>query len=383
MARRTEGEEAESSRLLAADWGSDPHTAAFGPGSAQDGGDPSHKTSPPLWTWLLLIASVLAFSSSGIVFSMMPEVPAMTLAAWRLQMTTAIMVPAAVFEVVAQMDTNTRWRLARAVWTLLLNGSLLALHFGLWVLSLKTTSLPHAMLFVCMAPVIVALSMWIMRQPISWGELGGTALGTAGAALLALSSAHSGAAGPGAASWRGDLAALAAAALFVAYLSIGRRLRAWMPIFTYSTLVTEAGAAVLTLAAACIEGSTPRHDPRSAHYGLFQWASSASYFPKIAYLAVVPGLLGHTGFNALVKYMDPLILTLVGTMEPLVGSFVGHAMGLVELPHPLTYIGGAVVLASTVIVSVAGHHRQKAEQKESERRIRSKSHLTTASVQLT
>ncbi|KAL6775784.1 hypothetical protein ACKKBG_A18460 [Auxenochlorella protothecoides x Auxenochlorella symbiontica] len=156
-----------------------------------------------------------------------------------------------------------------------------------------------------------------------------------------------------------------------------------MPIFTYSTLVTEAGAAVLTLAAACIEGSTPRHDPRSAHYGLFQWASSASYFPKIAYLAVVPGLLGHTGFNALVKYMDPLILTLVGTMEPLVGSFVGHAMGLVELPHPLTYIGGAVVLASTVIVSVAGHHRQKAEQKESERRIRSKSHLTTASVQLT
>lgn len=130
-------------------------------------------------------AQVLAFSSSGIVFSMMPEVPAMTLAAWRLQMTTAIMIPAAVFEVVAQMDTNTRWRLARAVWTLLLNGSLLALHFGLWVLSLKTTSLPHAMLFVCMAPVIVALSMWIMRQPISWGKgnlglLGRSRRGTSG-----------------------------------------------------------------------------------------------------------------------------------------------------------------------------------------------------------
>lgn len=152
-------------------------------------------------------------------------------------------------------------------------------------------------------------------------------------------------------------------------------------------------------------------------HGVFGWVDP-SYLPYVLYLAVVPGIVGHTGgpagqagmapptrrpllhpsrsrllslapiacpqgitfhavlarrhaparaspllpwpgFNTLLKYLDPLVISLPCNLEPLIGSLLGWAAGVVSPPGGLTYAGGALVVASTLVVSYASHMREK------------------------
>ena len=52
----------------------------------------------PWFAWPLLVASLIAFSSAAVVFASIPDVPTCTLAAWRLQLTTFLLTPAAVYQ---------------------------------------------------------------------------------------------------------------------------------------------------------------------------------------------------------------------------------------------------------------------------------------------
>ena len=42
-----------------------------------------------------------------------------------------------------------------------------------------------------------------------------------------------------------------------------------------------------------------------------------------SYLGVVPGIVGHTGLNTVLKYLSPLVITLSCTTEPLIGACMG------------------------------------------------------------
>jgi drug/metabolite transporter (DMT)-like permease len=64
------------------------------------------------------------------------------------------------------------------------SGTALALHFGLWVSSVQSTSLPHALLFVSATPVVLAGAALARRVPLSRGELAGTACAMLGALVL-------------------------------------------------------------------------------------------------------------------------------------------------------------------------------------------------------
>ena len=65
------------------------------------------------------------------------------------------------------------------------------------------------------------------------------------------------------------------------------------------------------------------------------------------------------GFNTLLRYLDPLIISLACNMEPLIGSLLGWAAGVVTAPGAWTYAGGGLVMASTLMVSLASHRREQ------------------------
>ena len=289
---------------------------------------------------------------------MMPEVPSLTLASWRLQATSVLLIPACALELAFWTPADVRLRILHSIGLLAVNGAFLGLHFGLWVLSLQLTSLPHAMLFITMSPVFVALASWARGRPISRGELAGTALGVAGGALLALTSVHHGGGSERDPSWQGDACALAGAGLFVLHLEMGRRLRGFTPMLTYSAVVTSIAAGLLVVGAVALEGSGLLGDRRGhASFGVLQWLVDRRYIGMILMLAIVPGIVGHVGFNTIVKHIDSLVLTLASSVEPLLGSCIGYALGLVSAPPLLTYVGGFTVIASTIIVPIAGHAR--------------------------
>ena len=58
--------------------------------------------------------------------------------------------------------------------------------------AIEHTSLIHAYLMVSVTPIAIAGGTWLLRRPISRGELLGTALATAGVGLLTLGPAAEG-----------------------------------------------------------------------------------------------------------------------------------------------------------------------------------------------
>lgn len=155
----------------------------------------------------------------------------------------------------------------------------------------------------------------------------------------------------------GDLSAFLTAVFFCGYIIIGAHLRKWLPIFLYATPVTGFAALLLSIAALASGKATLF---ASGNSGLFGWVTDVNYLPKILYLAVLPGIVGHTGFNALLRWMPALLITLALTLEPLIGTLIGWSLGLAQVPGVWTYTGGAVLLGSTAIVVVAGDRRQQA-----------------------
>jgi drug/metabolite transporter (DMT)-like permease len=306
----------------------------------------------PAWAWGVLALAVCAVSSAAAVFSLMGDVPPLTLAAWRLQLTAVLLSAGAAAEAralphAARADTRSPRTLA----LLAASGAALAFHFGLWVYSIKATTLQHSLLFVSCAPLLLAGGALALRHPISRGEVGGAALGAAGAAVLAAGAAAGAARG---ATLRGDAAALAAAAAVIPYLLVGHRLRSWMPLCCYAAPVTAVGAALLTAAAAAA-GARPG---AAGAAGLFGWAASRRHGGLVLYLALGPGIVGHTGINAVLLHLDPLVVALAMNAEPLLGSAIGAALGVAAPPGVATLLGGALVLAAAAWVAVAGAARE-------------------------
>ena len=155
----------------------------------------------------------------------------------------------------------------------------------------------------------------------------------------------------------GDLSAFLTAVFFCGYIIIGSHMRKWLPLFLYASPVTNFAAVLVSFAALMCHEAT---FVGSGNSGLFGWSTDKSYMYKIVYLALVPGLIGHTGLNTLLKWMPALLVTLALTSTPLIGTFIGWYVGIAKLPGLWTYCGGAILLVSTIGVIIAGDKREKA-----------------------
>ncbi|MEW5305400.1 MAG: hypothetical protein WDW36_007940 [Sanguina aurantia] len=349
------GREQQYSDLEGGDWNS---VSGSGRTEAVDPESPVHRRTVPIFVWPLLTAAVLAVSSAGAVFEQMRDVAPFTLAAWRLQLTSVILMCGALWQW-RGMDVELR-ECTRSCWRWLVgSGLFLAVHFGSWVWSLEHTSLTHSLLLVCSSPVIMAGLSFVLLRPVSMGEIVGTGIGLLGGIVLALG-AISGRESE--VTFAGDAAALLAAVAAVGYLEIGRHLRKTknIPIFVYAFPVTAGAALWLTLTSLIVDGSSLF---ASGSKGTVGWLTDAHSGPLVVYLSFGPGLVGHTGFNTLLAYLSPLVLALTMQLEPLLGSLMGWAGGVMLAPGLLTYLGGGVVLLATGIVTAAATKREMREER--------------------
>ncbi|KAK9824921.1 hypothetical protein WJX74_006823 [Apatococcus lobatus] len=300
------------------------------------------------WTaWALLAAAIISVSSAAVTFASMTEVPPVTLAAWRLQLTSFLLAPGAVYQY-RHMPSDQRQQLLRSVPLMLASGTFLALHFACWVWSIDHTSLPHALLFVSSTPITVAAGMLLLRKPIFLGEVGGSLMALGGMIVLTHNTGKD-----QQVTIAGDLSALGAATFVIGYLSIGRMLRAWMPLYLYAAPVTGIAALLLSLAAIPISPARPFVMGTG---GLVGWLLP-KYLPRVLWLAVGPGIMGHTGLNAVLKYFPVLFISLAVTTEPAIGTLMGWVIGLVEAPTIWTWAGGTILLSATAVVTLAMHQR--------------------------
>lgn len=231
-----------------------------------------------------------------------------------------------------------------------LSGCALALHFGSWVASLDATSLTHSLLFVTAHPLIIIVGMGFLgtffighRLP-NRRETLGAIIGFSGAALTLLDQGHQ-QGGHTVTLW-GDALAFFGAVFVVGYIISGRILREWMPIFLYAFPVTLLASILLVPASWIME-------PEFASFGVMGWIE-AEYFPWFLALALIAGLLGHTGLNTCLRYISPLTISTSVTLEPLIGSFIGWAFFDSGVPGQWTWVGGPILILGVVLVILGG-----------------------------
>ena len=314
----------------------------------------------PLWVWAQLAAAVLAISTAGIAFDRLPEVPPLRLASWRMQATSAVLLVGARREWRAADAPARDFALRRdTLAKLAVSGVCLGVHFGLWVAGLQSTSLSHSLLLVSCTPLFLAFGALALGFAVSRGELAGAALGVAGVALVAFDKRR--ATNLERVTWQGDVLSLGAAVAIIGYMHIGAELRQTMPLFLYAFPVTATSAAFLSFAAVVVG------EPTSSEAWLldvFGWALASPpsrllrRFAVVSYLALGPGLIGHTGYNAVLRHVTPLVVSTALTLEPALGSALGYFLGVADAPGAQTLLGGAAVVCAvaTVIAASARRH---------------------------
>ncbi len=304
--------------------------------------------SVPIHAWILLAASIIAVSSAGAVFQMISSVPPLLRASWRLQATALMLFPFAIYQYV-NLDDELKKSIMelKNISIILGSGICLWLHFGSWVWSLDNTTLPRSLLFVTSHPLVIVLGLWIIKKPVDHKSAIGALIGFCGATVIIL-----GVESEGSASIQGDAAAFIGAVTVVGYLAAGRILREWMPLFIYAFPVTFLAAILLAASSIIFEDSSINNTTSSL--AIFGWLTM-SWLPYVFYLAIGPGIVGHTGINAVLKWFSPLLISVCLVMEPLIGSIIGYLLGTTSIPGIWTWMGGLLLIFGTLMVTTAQH----------------------------
>ena len=307
-------------------------------------------TSTPGWVWGLLVAAVVGVSSAGALFTEVNTVPPLLRASWRLQLTSIVLLPLFLYQLATVESQVVERFMTPKTWKLLgLSGVALAAHFGAWVASLDETTLTHSLLFVTAHPLVIVVGMVLLasrmegvRLPLKM-ETAGAVICFVGAAITLVDTGSS--QGDQTATLYGDTLAFGGAVFVVGYIVIGRILRTWLPIFLYAFPVTLIGAVLLL-------PFSWRFEQGFSDFGAVGWVDSEFFFWFLL-LALVAGLLGHTGLNTCLRYISPLIVSVAVTLEPVLGSIIGWVFFDTGVPGRWTWIGGLVLMAGLMTVVVA------------------------------
>ena len=305
----------------------------------------------PLHAWLIMGVALFAVSSAGAVFEMIEGVGGLSKAAWRLQATSLVLLPGFMVQYARAEDSlKLQWK--NSMHLLTASGICLALHFGTWLMSLDRTTLTHSLLFVTAHPLVIIIGLWLLRKPATKIQSIGALVGFIGAAVVV-----GGGASETGVSLYGDFLAFLGAVTVVGYLAIGRMVRGWMPLFLYAFPVTLVSAIALTAWAILSEGLTFNLDDMT---GAFGWIS-VTWILYVGYLALGPGLLGHTGINAVLRWIPPLTISMMLIMEPVIGSIIGWIVGVDSIPQIWTLIGGVLMVSGLALVTFDSESEEASE----------------------
>jgi drug/metabolite transporter (DMT)-like permease len=269
---------------------------------------------------------VVAVSSGAVLVRLATGASPLAVAAWRLVLASAILVPIALAH--GTLRALKRKDLALGV----LSGVALAIHFVLWISSLSNTSVASSVLFVSTHPVFVGVgSALFLGERVSRSLVVGIAVALTGGILVGFGDLRLGA-------WTGDLLALGGGLFAAVYFLIGRRLRSHVSLVDY-TAITYGTAAILTLAACLVfrirlVGFTPP---------TYLW---------LALLALGPQLIGHTTFNWALRHLPATKVSVLILGEP-VGAAV---LAYLVFGETLTWLGalGAAILLAGITISLRG-----------------------------
>ncbi len=268
-----------------------------------------------------------AVSAAAVLFRLADGVHPVVAAFWRTATVGALLAPSLRRRAVRQSLGR------RDIALVALAGLFLALHFWAWFASLRHTTVLRSTLLVCLTPVWAGLLEWVVLKSRPHARFfAGIGVALVGVGLMSASLATA-----GGGSLVGDALALLGGVLSASYLLVGRSVRQRVGTGPYGALVCLGTAAWLL--------------PVALALGAPLTGFSTQAWLALAGLTLGPQLLGHIGMNYAVGYLSAAVVSAAILLEP-VGAAILGALLLGELPGPLDWVGGAIVLAGVGVATL-------------------------------
>ncbi len=295
---------------------------------------------------LVLFFGILAISSGSILVRLAQgeNMPSLTIAAWRLTIASAVLLPLAL-----RYRRSELQGMSPAAWGLaVLSGAMLALHFASWISSLAYTSVAGSTVLVTTSPLWVGLAApFLLKEPLSKALKVGIPLAMLGSMLIGIADVVAVVDGRLQFSLTqfthqpnpllGNGLALAGAVAASAYLLIGRRLRFGMSLLSYTAVVYSAAAFFLVIMAL------------ASGYDLLGYSRTA--YLVMVLMALFPQLIGHSSYNWALGFLPAASVSIIVIAEP-VGATLLAFLIFQEIPNGLTLAGSVLLLAGIVWASL-------------------------------
>lgn len=290
-------------------------------------------TGPAFNPYFALIAGVLAVSTGAIFVRLATDVPALVIAAYRVGLASAVIVPIAWIKARAELLSLSRRDLALAG----LSGLFLSLHFGTWITSLGYTSVANSVVLVNTTPLWVGLfTPLITGERVKPTVALGILISVAGAVIIGIDDFAT-----GGEALLGDLLALAGSVCAAVYLLLGRNLRRRLSLLAYICVCYASAAVILWLFVLVLR--LPATGFSDSSYACL-WA-----------MALITQLIGHSSYNWALKWFSTSLIAVSLLGEP-VGSTVMAYFLFGEGLTTAKVIGGVMILCA-ITLSAVGESR--------------------------
>ena len=304
----------------------------------------------PVIGFTLLIISLVSLSSLGPALDLESSVSPISKFFWRISGTSFALFPIAMYYIAKE-----GWpRLSLHQGVALVIASVAYSGFsGFYILALDMTSISDATLFSNTHSLVIVVGRKLTGQSISTLEGVGTFIGLLGSIICGFDStpasviASSSIKPSNDLSIVGDLIAFVGAICGAVYLQFSKFFRSTnLNVYIFMWIITSLGSLVGLCGFVIF-------DPASlTREGLFGWLNvqPGTQLPVELYIIFVVNLVGTVGYINVMKYFDPIVISVVMLAEPLISTLMGVVIGVSPLPGIWTYVGGSIVILGSSVV---------------------------------
>ncbi|MFH1013677.1 MAG: DMT family transporter [Thermoplasmatota archaeon] len=281
-----------------------------------------------------LFIAVLSVSAAAVII-VSCTAPALLISFYRMIFTTMLIVPFIIAKKYYRTEIVSlkKWSLL----LLILIGFILAVHFALWITSLKLTSVASSVILVTAHPIFVGpLSYFLFKEHLSKTNVFGILISFAGVIVLVIG--NYGISEFYQNTLEGNILAFLGGIAAGLYILGGRYFRKQLSVISYAFIVYSVATIFLFLF--CI----------LTHVSFTQISNHD--LTLIFIMAVISGIFGHTIYNWSLVYVKASLASVALLGEPLGSSIFAFLLPWIhQVPSHFTIAGGGIILTGIYLTA--------------------------------
>ena len=283
----------------------------------------------PKRIYLVLLLALVSVSSTSLVIRHVAFVPALTLAFWRMLSASGLLWAYSVKKPQSLIRIENRRQIALA-------GFFLGLHFALFFVGVRNTSVASATLLANTGPVFTALLSWFIGQRVSKSVMLGLLLSVFGIVVVQWS--EFGLENNNV--WGNVFSLLSGFCIAMTYM-FASQIRKTTENVLYGRSVFLVAAVTIGAIAMLSGVSVFDFDRNDIVWFLF--------------LGIVPSVLGHNMLNYSIKFLSPTAVASIPLGEPILASAFGYLLFLEKIPEsailgaPIVFIGIIIIIKNSTL----------------------------------